>query len=83
MFEPVQSALSFNIVIAIVLVAIVCVPGSTMGALIEEKKSFAGQERGKNKNCRHRLKMWLTNFWHLSHVYTTPAAQPSQISCEM
>lgn len=47
MFEPVHSALSLNILIAIVLLTIVCLPRSTMGALIEEKKSFAGQERGK------------------------------------
>lgn len=46
MFEPVHSALSLNIATAIVFLTIVC---STMGALIEEKKSFAGQERGNIK----------------------------------
>lgn len=46
MYEPVHSALSLNIVTAIVLLTIVC---STMGALIEQKKSFAGQERGNIK----------------------------------
>lgn len=46
MFEPVQSAVSINIVIALVL-SIVHVPSSCFGALVEETKVFAGQERGK------------------------------------
>lgn len=48
MFAPMQSALSINIVIAIFL-TIVRVPSSALAALIEEKKIFTGQERGKKE----------------------------------
>lgn len=47
MFEPMQSALAFNIIIAIVL-TMLYVPHTTHGTLIEDKKQFGGQERGKS-----------------------------------